>query len=353
MNVKGNNVNAIKDSEFGIGIIGAGFMGKTYARMVATELAHAKLAAVAVGSGAPALAEEYDVACEASCEALLAREDVDVVCIATPHALHGPQGLMAAQAGKHTLIDKPMACSVAECDAILAACAENNVRCDITYTQRQRVCNVEMKRLLDSGALGKALHIHNMQVVPDGMKTTPKWQLEPENIGILMGHGIHNLDQIRWLTGQEVTKVFAKVRSFGDYAVDSTSDITLTLADGMVCTVFCSFEIPAPGFPRSGGATKIYCEKGLIDADWYGQLRVSENGGDWEVRAEQPTIDWAGKGFLDPVRLKTYAATLQELIDGVLAGDAQGGTGWDGRQAVAIAEAAYESSKSGKEIDLG
>ena len=336
----------------GIGIIGAGFMGQTYARMITTLTENAQLVAVAVGSRAPELAEEYGIALEESCEALVARDDVDVVCLATPHALHGPQGLMAAQAGKHILIDKPMACSVAECDAILAACKENNVRCDITYTQRQRVCNMEMKRLIDSGALGKTLHIHNMQVVPDGMKTTPKWQLEPENVGVLMGHGIHNLDQIRWLTGQEVTKVFAKVRSFGEYAVDSTADITLTLEGGMVCTVFCSFEVPGPGFPRTGGATQVVCEKGLIDADWYGQLRVSEAGGDWEVRAEQPTIDWAGKGFLDPVRLKTYAATLQELIDGVLAGDTTGGTGWDGRQAVAIAEAAYESSKSGKEITI-
>ena len=66
-----------------------------------------------------------------------------------------------------------MACTVAECDAILAACRENNLRCDITYTQRERVCNVEMKRIIDSGALGRVLRIQNTQVVPDGMKTTP------------------------------------------------------------------------------------------------------------------------------------------------------------------------------------
>ncbi len=336
----------------GIGIVGAGFMGQTYARTIVTQTTGATLKAVAVGSRAGELAKEYGIDCEDSLEALLARDDIDLVCIATPHALHGPQGLAAAKAGKHLLIDKPMACSAAECDAILAACTASNLRCDITYTQRDRVCNTEMKRIIDSGTLGKVRHIHNVQVVPDGMKSTPAWQLEKENVGILMGHGIHNIDQVRWLTGLEVTQVFGKVRAFDDaYAVDSTADLILTLEDGTVCTIFCSFEVPAPGIPRTGGATQVTLEKGLIDADWYGELRVAEAGADWQVVAQQEKIDWAGKGFLDPVRLSTYAKALQRLIDGVHRGDMQG-TGWDGRQAVAIAEAAYASSRSGTEITL-
>jgi len=337
----------------GIGIIGAGFMGQTYAETIKTQVRGAQLVAVAVGGRAPKLAEDYGIDLERSLEALLAREDVDVVCIATPHGLHGAQALAAARAGKHLLIDKPMACTVAECDAILDVCLEGRLRCDITYTQRQRVVNTEMKRLIDEGALGRVLHIHNMQVVPDGMKTTPKWQLEPENVGILLGHGIHNIDQIRWLTGREVTHVFAKVRTLSpDYPVDSTSDLILTLDDGTVCTIFCSFEVPAPGIPRTGGATQVTLEKGLIDADWYGELRVARAGEDWAVLARQEKIDWQGKGFLDPVRLKTYALTLQQLVDGIQAGDTDG-TGWDGRQAVAIAQAAYESSRTGREVALG
>jgi UDP-N-acetyl-2-amino-2-deoxyglucuronate dehydrogenase len=336
----------------GAAIIGAGFMGQTYARCIATLVPGLELRAVAIGSRAGALAEAYGVALEPSLEALLARDDIDVVCIATPHGVHGEQALAAAKAGKHLLIDKPMACTAAECDAILAACAERKLRCDITYTQRQRVVNTEMKRLIDEGSLGRVLHIHNTQVVPEGMKTTPPWQLRKENVGVLMGHGIHNIDQIRWLTGQEVAKVFGKVRAFDPvYEVDSTSDLVLTLEDGTVCTIFCTFEATAPGIPRMGGSTQVILERGTIDADWYGELRVAEQGGEWRVAATQEKIDWQGKGFLDPVRLATYAKTLQVLVDGIHSGDLQG-TGWDGRQAVAIAEAAYESSRTGQEIIL-
>jgi len=338
----------------GIGVLGSGFMGQTYARSISTQVRGARLVAIAGGSNAGNLAEEYGGEAEPDLSALLARDDVDVVCIATPHSGHGEQGLAAAEAGKHILIDKPMATTTAACDAILAACSERGLRCDITYTQRERICNVEMKRLLDSGELGALRYLHNVQVVPDGMRTTPKWQLDSENIGVLMGHGIHNLDQMRWLTGQEVVKVFAKVRNFdADCEIDGTADVTLTLEDGMVCTVFCSFEVPAPGIPRTGGATQAVCDRGLIDADWYGELRVSRSGGDWEVAAQQEAIDWAGKGFLDPVRLKTYSGIIQRLVDGVGAGETERGTGWDGRQAVAIAEAAYASSRSGEEVVLG
>ena len=352
MQEKGLFMSSTKEV-LGVGIIGTGFMGKTYAQTVTAHVDRAQLVAVTGGSRAGKLAEEYGVSEEANVDALLARDDVDLVCLATPHALHGEQGLAAAQAGKHVLIDKPMATTVEDCDAILSACAKHNVRCDITYTQRERICNIETKRLIESGELGRLHYMHNIQVVPNGMETSPKWQLEPENIGILMGHTIHNIDQVRWFSGQEIVKVFAKVRSFdAAYQVDSTSDLVLTLEDGTVCTIFSSFEVPAPGIPRTGGATQVVCESGIIDSDWYGELRVSKAGAPWEVVAQQERIDWAGKGFLDPVRLKTYAIIVQRLVDGALAGTTSEDTGWDGRQAVAVAAAAYESSRTGKEVEL-
>ena len=342
------------NKSLGFGIIGAGFMGQTYARAITTQVRDARLVAIAGGTRAEQLAHEYGVSAEASVDALLARTDIDAVCIATPHALHGPQGLAAAQAGKHVVIDKPMATTTEACDAILEACESKGLRCEITFTQRERTCNIETRRLIQSGELGRLYSMHNIQIVPNGMKATPKWQLDPENVGVLMGHGVHNIDQVRWFTGQEIVKAFAKIRSFDpQYGVDSTSDLVLTLEDGTVCTIFCSFEVAAPGIPRTGGATQVVCERGNIDSDWYGELRVTRDGGPWEVVARQETIDWAGKGFLDPVRLKTYSAIIQRLVDAAIAGEGAGGTGWDGRQSVAVAEAAYESSRTGREIALG
>ncbi|MCC6694707.1 MAG: Gfo/Idh/MocA family oxidoreductase [Candidatus Hydrogenedentes bacterium] len=343
---------ASRNGSLGVGILGAGFMGQTYARTVATMIPRARLMGIAGGSRAPRLAQEYGVRVFASPEEMIACDEIDLVCIATPHASHGEQGLAVARAGKHLMIEKPMACTVEVCDAILDACKQRGTHCSVMFSQRLRTCPLETKKLLDSDKLGRILHMHSFQLVPDGMEgAVPKWQLDPANVGILLGHGIHNIDQARYFTGREIRSVYAKVSSLdGRYPVDGTSDVTLTMEDGTVCTIFCSFELVKPGFARTGGATQIVCELGLVDVDWYGEMRVSFDGGPWEVAAAQEPIDWAGKGFLDPVRLKSYAANIQNLVDAIDDGKPLAASGWDGRQAVAAALAAYESSRTGREV---
>jgi predicted dehydrogenase len=338
----------------GIGILGAGFMGQTYARAVQTLTPGSTLAGVAGGTRSEKLARDYDIPHFETAEELIACDDVDVVCIATPHVCHGEQGLAAARAGKHLIIEKPMACTLAECDAILSACKDSGAQCAVMFTQRFRTCPLETKKLLDSDKMGRVLHMRSTQLVPNGMEgAVPRWQLVPANVGILMGHGIHNIDQARWFTNQEIRSVFAKVRCIsGQYPVDGTSDVLLTMEDGSVVSIFCSFELVKPGFERSGGATRIVCELGLVDVDWYGEMRVSFDGGEWEVAAKQEPIDWAGKGFLDPVRLQTYAANINNVLAAIQYGEPLVASGWDGRQAVAAAAAAYESSRTGKEVVL-
>lgn len=339
-------------SEVRIGIVGSGFMGHTYARTVTKMLRGARLTAVAGGSRAQALAEEYGVPCFASPEALAASKEVDAVLIGTPHAQHAANALAAIGQGKHVLIDKPMATSVADCDAILEACRQHRVKCSVTFTQRNRVGFAKAKELLDSGRLGKVVEIRSFQIVPNGMNVVPKWQMLEENVGLLLGHGVHNIDAIRVLTGQEVHAVFAKSRTMTGAPVEGTSDVLLTMADGGVHYIFCSFELSKPGFPRSESGARIACERGLIDLDAYKETRVSIEGGPWEVLAVQPPIDWAGEGYLSPNRLQTYKEVCQDFVDAILEDREPIITGWDGRQAVAAALAAYESSRTGKEIQL-
>lgn len=336
----------------GIGIIGSGFMGQTYAKTVQTLLRNATLAGAAEGSRAPGLAEKYGIRCFSDYRELVQRNDIHMVLIATPHAQHAEHALAAVDAGKHLLIDKPMATTVEACDAILEECRAKRLKCSITFTQRHRAGFAAAKQAIDSGELGRVLEIRSYQMVPEGMNAVPKWQMAPSNLGLLFGHGVHNFDGIRTLTGREIVSVFAKCRSLGGAPVEGTSDVLLTMDDGAVHYLFCSFELPKPGFPRSEVGTRVACEKGLIDIDAYKETRISINGGEWRTLAVQPPIDWAGNGFLDPNRLQGYGRILQDLVDAALEDRQPRITGWDGRQAVAAALAAYESSRTGKEIAL-
>jgi len=336
----------------GVGIIGSGFMGKTYAEAIARHVRNVRLAGIAGGTRAPELAGKYGVPCFDFYQDLVASPDIDLVCVATPHARHAEHALAAARAGKHLVIDKPMADSVEACDAILDACASAGLKCTVTFTMRNRIGYVKAKEEIDSGKLGRVLEIRTYQVVPDGLKSARGWQLHPENLGFLFGHGIHNIDAVRALTGREVRSVFAKCRTLLGAPVEATSDLLLTMDDGTVHYVFCSFEVAKPGFPRAESGIRVACEKGLLDVDTYDETLISVDGGAWRTLAVQPPIDWAGKGFLDPVRLQTYRDLIQDLVDAVLEGRQPKVTGWDGRQAVAVALAAYESSRTGNEVFL-
>ncbi len=339
----------------GFAVVGAGFMGKTHSQSIKDHVQNAHLVGVLDTNNAltEELANTHKVKKFSSLEEMVSDNNVDAVVIATPHAHHYKPALAAAEAGKHLLIEKPMACSVEQCDGIIKICQVNNLKCSITYTQRARIGSIKAKELIDSGKLGKVLHIRTYQMVPGGIEFSPDWQMQPENIGILLGHGIHNIDACRWFTGQEIKTVYAKCRNLNPtYPLEATSDVLLTMEDGTVGYILSTFEVIKPGFPRSEIGNRIICEKGLLDIDPYDETRVSIEGADWETITVQPKIDFMHKGFLDPVRLESYARIEQDLVDSILENRQTAITAWDGRQAVAAAMASYESSNTGREIIL-
>lgn len=339
-------------TEIGIGVIGSGFMGRTYTETINKYCRRGRVRAVAVGSRAGQLARDYGIDLEPSVDSLLARKDIHAVFIATPHHVHAEQSIAAARAGKHILLEKPMACTVANCDAILDACKKANVQCSIAFTQRMRICNIRAKQIIDEGRIGKIQQIASTQLLGGGVGTLPGWQSDSANLGTLFGHGIHNFDSIRWLSGQEIKTAYAKCTSFEPAVkVEGSSMVLMTLSGGTFASLWSSFQMPKPSFPRSQFAARIVGEKGLLDLDAYGELRLAVDS-QWQVVETQPPIDWQGKGFLDPVRLESYVRQCQDFIDACIDNRPPAVTGWDGRQAVAAALAAYESSRTGKEIVL-
>lgn len=335
----------------GVGLIGAGFMGRTNAETVRHYVEGARLVAIAGGSRAQVIADEYGMAAESSVEALLARRDVDVVMISTPHAAHAQQAIAAARAGKHILLDKPMATTVADCDRILAAVRRANVKLMIMFGQRFRDCNIAAHRLVREGAIGQVRMMQEQILASGGLASLPAWQSQPENVGILIGHAVHNIDRIRWITGAEIRSVSAQVQRDAATGVEVSSMLLLSLTSGAMATLWASWAIAAPAFPGTASRSLIAGETGNIDLDAYGELRLGRNK-EWTVAAVQKPIDWAGEGALSRVRMEAYRRQHQDFIDAVREDRQPSVTGEDGRAAVAVAEAAYRSAAEGRTIFL-
>src|SRR3954465_13863209 len=97
-------------------------MGLTYAECLARYNTGARLVAIAGGSRAPGLAQSYGVPAEPTVDDLFARSDVDAVIITPPQPAHCEQTIAAARAGKHVMVEKPMATSSVECRQMIDAC---------------------------------------------------------------------------------------------------------------------------------------------------------------------------------------------------------------------------------------
>jgi len=119
-----------------------------------------------VVSRAGRLAEEYRVPAESSVEALLARDDVQAVVLATPDQDRHALTLRAAEAGKHVLAEKPMAPTVAECDGMIAACASAGGNLAVVKTERYRKITQKAKQLIDDGEIGPVWMVRTISSFP-------------------------------------------------------------------------------------------------------------------------------------------------------------------------------------------
>jgi 1,5-anhydro-D-fructose reductase (1,5-anhydro-D-mannitol-forming) len=133
-------------------------------------------------------------------EELLADAEVDAVYIATPPYLHQEQTIAAAQAGKHVLVEKPMALNVAECEAMIAACQEADVRLHVAYYRRFYPKFVAAKGILERGEIGTVV---GARLLMCSRSVGGGWRIEPtvSGGGHFLDVGSHRLDMLQYLLG--------------------------------------------------------------------------------------------------------------------------------------------------------
>ncbi|MEP7198418.1 MAG: Gfo/Idh/MocA family oxidoreductase, partial [Chloroflexota bacterium] len=339
-------------STLNLGVIGSGYMGRTYAECIAKYNTRGRVVAVWGGRRAPGLAADYGADYAPTLDSLLARLDLDAVLIASPHNEHRAQVEAAAAAGKHILCEKPMATNLADCTAMIDACARAGVRFEIIQTLRYRGTPRRAKQLIDQGAIGAVRTIRGQSLFTDPQGHAGKpWAGEAAHGGYFLDMGVHNFDILRFWTGAEATLIFSQVFTYNIPTHERANAMTQLLFDnGVVAQQWMSFQIPTPGLPQSSHRYIIVGETGILDVDGYGQLLLGR-GNSWELIWEQPAFDYI-KNPMDPLRLESFAAQTQDFIDDVLDGRPDSVSGADGRAAVAMVEAALLSSATGQAVSM-
>src|SRR5689334_9008781 len=138
------------------GVVG---LGRGSSGMIVALARHAGASIAAAADLRPEprerFAHDFEVPTYARAEELCASPDVDVVYVATPHQYHAEHVIMAAEAGKHVVVEKPMALTLAECDAMIAATERNRVQLVVGHTAGHNPAVKHMRRIVASGELGR------------------------------------------------------------------------------------------------------------------------------------------------------------------------------------------------------
>jgi predicted dehydrogenase len=331
------------------GVIGSGFMGRTWARVIADHVPDASLVAVGGGRGAAEVSRTHG-ADATEPEALLARDDIAAVVIATPVPTHRPLAEAAARAGKHVLVEKPMTKTRADADAMVAAADAAGVRLAVVSQHRYRGAPMAAKAVIAAGRIGaiRMIRIFGPNAgwdIPAGSWNSDRAQVSP-----YMDWGAHACDILRWLTGAEATLAFAQFASYTDIPPEDQSAMALyTLDNGVLVQIWLTYELPPPSL-GSAMQMLITGSDGIIELDSYGTVRLATPDGGWETIFEQPPFDPLDSG--DSLRLQAYATQLGDLIQAIRDGRDPEVSGRQGAATTSWLEAAERSATTGESVRL-
>jgi len=324
-----------------IGIIGAGSYGAQHAAAIA-ELPEVRLVA-ACRTNRAALDEfvaQFGGRGYLDHRDLLADPDVEAVVIATPHHLHTGIAVEAARAGKHILLEKPMAPTLEECDRIIATAAESGVTLMVGHQNHFVPAYRQAKAILESGEMGEVVL---------GVSTMSKYWFEPNRRewhlnratggGMWMTAGIHCLDRLTWLIGSPVQQVSAQLSTrFHDQQADDAGLIFLRYADGAAGTVVSVGY--ATGAPKH--LTELTCTRGMLTIDYVGGITIGRDE-EWRPLPGSGSTTWMHEGLVNEWR-----AFLQAVEEG----SEPAVSGQYARHIMAVVFAAEESSARRCEVNV-
>ncbi|MDQ4215529.1 Gfo/Idh/MocA family oxidoreductase [Microbacterium capsulatum] len=298
-----------------IGLIGAGAVAPFHVR-AAAELAGAELTAVCDIDEASAR-RAADLAPGARVftdhRRMIDAHAVDAVIVNTPHALHPPMAVDAAQAGLHVLVEKPMATSVEDCDRIAAACAAAGVALAVGHIQHHLPDKVAAHELIASGELGAVRLIRDNRSTDYRPGTRSPWFFSREVAGggALFNIGAHCLDRSLWFGGARALEVSASVANRFGSPVETDGIVRLRLENGVGVAIAIVSDPPT-----RADTLAVVCERGTVEADPRAGTLVRIDGATRMVREPSPDDIQIGftaqlADFLDVVHGGTPAVPLE------------------------------------------
>lgn len=343
-----------------MGIIGFGYMGKWHLNNAPKVENVSVVAAYDIDPERVKAAEEAGLRGYYSLDEFLSQEDINLVLVATPNDVHCELACAAMKAGKNVISEKPVAMSLAEVDQMIATSKEMGVLFTVHQNRRWDKDFRIVKEIIESGELGNVYAIHSRLHGSRGAMFG--WRAEPEHGGgMIYDWGVHFVDQLMWMLGfDSIKSVFCKTVKVKTPDVEDYFFLLLDLKNGahiqMEVGTWVLNQLPrwmilgdegtayVNDFTRNGGIIKV---DETVEPE---EIVVMTTSGPTRTFAPRGKKEIIHKELPDsPADLTEYYANLRDAIDGkceLIVKPEQI------RAVFTVLEAAFESARTGKQIEL-
>lgn len=287
----------------------------------------------------------------ASYQEMLQRQDIDAVCICTPSGLHAEQGSAAARAGKHVLVEKPMALSLRDADALIAACREHGVTLGVVHQNRFNPAILRLRQALEIGRFGQlnmgtaVLRWHRDQKYYQQAPWRGTWAMDG---GCLMNQTIHCIDLLQWMMGPvESVSAYTATRMRSIEAEDNAAAV-LRWRNGALGLIESSVTVYPKNLEETlniFGSTGTVCVGGLAVNRIESWVFADQTETDEKMLAQQEADPSSVYG-------SGHRPLIADFIDAVRHRREPAVSGSEGRKALEIILGIYASARTGQSVNF-
>jgi UDP-N-acetyl-2-amino-2-deoxyglucuronate dehydrogenase len=295
--------------------------------------------------------------------------EVESVFICTPHPLHARPAIEAARAGAHVLVEKPLAASLEDCDAMIAAARQNGVQLGVISQRRWYEPVLRMKQAIDSGKIGRpvlggfTMYSWRDQVYYQSDPWRGKW--DTEGGGVLINQSPHMLDLLIWLMDDKVSEVCGYWANLNHpyVEVEDSAVAILRFARGGLGSIVTSLS-QKPGIHTKvhihgseGSSVGVETDRGATFIAGMTAIAEPPLNDLWTIPGEEALLerfqaeDRARFATVNPIN-HYHALQIQDFLQSILQDRAPAVAGEDGRKVVALVQAIYRSNREGRPVRL-
>lgn len=272
-------------------------------------------------------------------------EDIDLVSICLPPSVHSEVSINSLSAGKHVLVEKPMASSLEECDAMLVSKELSGKKLAVVSQNRFQTSMMRMRRLLDLRAAGKILHTTVNSYWWRGENYYDLWwrgTWEKEGGGCTLNHAVHHVDLLRWMLGmpEELSVFFTNLHHSNSETEDFSSTL-LKYHDGSIAQLNASLV-------HHGEEQEMIfqCEKARISVPWKVVASTARENGFPQNDPETAETLQQLYDSIPPCVNQGHTAQIEEMLNCLELGNEPSVTGYDGRETLELILGIYKAASN-------